>query len=113
VDARELRRLRNCRIRMLVDLGEYLLQLAFCDLEGLMSRPNSFRPMRGEHHRNASLEPLYALKNSPLIFVVEGARRFVEDQQSWLVEKSTRQRKSLPLAARKTRAAAADDRVHT
>src|SRR5215467_4856281 len=76
-----------------------------------ISAANGRQPVGDDENGAASRDPAHVVLDDPLAFVVQRARRLVEDQNSRIGDQRPGNRDTLALAARQVGAALAHDRV--
>src|SRR5215831_3261091 len=96
-----------------VIMGAVLRQTAAVDRDEAVASPHRGQPMRNDEDRAALGNPRHVLLDDALAFIVECARRLVEDQDARLSNESARDGEALALAARQAGAALAHDGVVT
>src|SRR3979490_463971 len=92
-------------------MGAVLDQAAALERDDAIRRPYGRKPVRDDQHRPSLGDLLHVALNDTLALIIEGARRLVEDQDGRVADQCAGNGDALALAARKGRAALADDRA--
>src|SRR5712675_1825132 len=92
-------------------MGAVLDQAAALDGDDAIGKPQRREPMGNDQHRPAAGDLHHVLLHDPLAFIIESARRLVEDEDARVGNQRAGDGDALPLASGQAAAAFTDDRV--